>query len=66
MVLTAPVLESVQTTLLVPQEAHTNLWTFIGLLVFAPPTHSLAGLRFSSPQLGRFLKRLDHFAFLAK
>lgn len=33
-----------------------NLWTFMGLLVFAPPTHSFVGRLFSVPHLGHFDK----------
>jgi hypothetical protein len=43
----------------VPHEEHTKRWTFIGLLVFAPPTHSLAGLLFSFPHLGHLTNEND-------
>lgn len=50
--LISPVFESFQETKFVPQEVQVNLCTFIGLLVLAPPTHSLADFRFSVPHLG--------------
>jgi hypothetical protein len=32
----------------------TNLWTFMGLLVLAPPVQELAGLSSSFPHFGHF------------